>query len=69
MVKSAIFRSNLSVQSTILYKLAPLTENITVEKDYLPYINFNGIIRVVRYCYAKQMTKSATFGTNYHFFS
>ena len=28
---------------------------------YLPYINLNGIIRTVCYCYAKQMSKSAAF--------
>ena len=61
MVKSATFRSKLSVQSKILYKFNPLTEELTVEIDYLPYINFNGIIRAVCYCYAKNMTKSAAF--------
>ena len=44
-----------------LYKLIPLTEKITVETDNLPYINFDGIIRELCYCYAKQMTKSAYF--------
>ena len=41
--------------------MTPLTEKITVETDYLPYINLNGIIRAVCYCYVKKMTKSATF--------
>ena len=53
MVKSASFRSKLSVQSKILYKLTPLTEKLTVETDYLPYINFNGMLRAVWLCYAK----------------
>ena len=37
----------------MLYKLAPLTEKLTVETDYLPYINFNGMIHAVWYWYAK----------------
>ena len=43
---------HLSVQSKILYKLTPLTEKLIIETDYLPYINFNGIIRAVCYYYA-----------------
>ena len=38
MVKSATFRPKYSVQSEILYTLAPLTEKLTVETDCLPYI-------------------------------
>ena len=30
-----------------------MTEKLTVETDYLPCINFNGIIRNFSYCYAK----------------
>ena len=38
-----------------------MTEKIPVETYYLPYINCNGVVCVVCYCYAKEMTKSATF--------
>ena len=69
MIKSATFKSKYSVQSKTLYKLAPLTEKLTVETDYLPYINLNSIICAVCYFYAKQMTKSATLGTINHFCS
>ena len=37
----------------MLYKLTPLTEKLTVETDYLPYIYCNGMIHAVWYCYAK----------------
>ena len=37
----------------MLYTMAPLTEKLTVETDYLPYINFNGMIRAVWHSYAK----------------
>ena len=61
MVKSAILDANNQF-SLQYYSNGPhLTEKLAVETDYLPYINFNGMIRVVCYCYAKQMTKSATF--------
>ena len=70
MVKSATFRSKYSDQTKILYKLTPMTEKLTVETDYLPCINFNGIIRDFCNCYAKLITKSAIFvGTNNHFCS
>ena len=44
-----------------IIQIDPMTEKLTLETDYLPYINFNGISHAVCYCYAKQMTKSATF--------
>ena len=36
-----------------ILKLTPVKEKLTVETDYLPCINFNGIIRAFCYCYAK----------------
>ena len=53
MVKSASLRSKKLVQSKILNKLTPLTEKLTVETNYLLFINFNGVICAFWYCYAK----------------
>ena len=69
MVKSATFMSNKSVQSKILYKLTPLTEKLTVETDYLPYINFNGIIRAVCTVMPNICLNLLLLGTNNHFCS
>ena len=38
-----------------------MTEKLNVETDYLPYIDLNGIISLMCYCCAKQITNSATF--------
>ena len=44
-----------------IMQIDPIDRKISVETDYLPYINFNVIVCAVCDCHAKQSTKSATF--------